>query len=222
MYPTLFSIIMGGDQMERKYFNSLSHIELVKQIVSAVQAAAAEVPKFADSHNGCIEVLMIPLNKEVDDWLGGASICDAGGRIIEANEYGFTRKIHPQGTHTIEVTCKDGHVEPVNCFGYVHLKIAYAARKRALTAAGRAEELKKDAESGLYVEENGYSMDKGIVGLTVFIRGRDWKESLLRIWVGVSGASEEEDYACAMVGVQTAETILGEYSNRLFHFEISI
>lgn len=200
--------------------SNLKPKDLIDRIVYEIREEAAPISGFS-SGNGCIEVLIVPLCKEADDWLGGMSDFDSAGRPTDLTEYGFTHKISENGTHTITCVGADGHSEPVNCFGYVHAKIAYAARRYKMTCSGKESELDHDADSGYYVEKNGYSMHCGVVCVTISLTEETEKE-LMRVWIGVSGADELEDEQCAEMGAFGLESYFDESSGLGFKFDLFI
>ena len=78
------------------------------------QTAASQIPIFQKSKNGAIVLMMNPLCREADIWLGALGEYD----ITPANivEHSWCTTIVPGGSHTIQwCDPDDSHIEPVNC-----------------------------------------------------------------------------------------------------------
>ena len=75
----------------------------------------------------------MPLSQLAEAWLGGG-LSDFGEfpdtNVHDVCEREYIYKLNPEGSHTIQFICEDGHTEPVNCYGYSALKVAYASWKR--------------------------------------------------------------------------------------------
>lgn len=198
------------------FFVILNYQNLLWRIVGGVRRAARAIPVFRDSHNGCIRITVVPLSREADAWLGGGT-CDFGAPeasadIVDICEREFVYKIDPRGSHTIQYVCDDGHTEPVNCYGYSALKIAFASWKRKFAATTRKGELLDDVltnvhyrqETQFFTEDNGWSVHEGAVYTTVMLNGEDF----IRLYVCVSGAKASEDKQCALAGMLEAQEYL--------------
>lgn len=194
-YDCLFDLIFAG----------LGHQMLVREIRSAVRRAARTVPTFRDSKNGCIRITIVPLSPLADMWLGGglseySEDPEGLGEVEDICEREYIFKIHPTGSHTIQwKDPKDGHVEPVNCYGYSALKTAWAAKVRQWQNVNRP--IEPCPASGYYVEENGWSMHEGAVCAEVKYKDEDF----IRLYVCTSGAKSEEDLNCSLVGMIAAQ-----------------
>lgn len=98
--------------------------------------------------------------------------------VHDVCEREYVYKLNPEGSHTMLYTCEDGHTEPVNCYGYSALKVAYASWKRQydkwvqdnnISETLEAQELRKKLK--YCVAENGYSVDGGVVYTTISLDG---------------------------------------------------
>lgn len=185
--------------MEKK--QSFTYQELVSNIVIAVRRRAATIPAFRDSHNGCIRITMVPLCRDADEWLGGMSGFRTwlNGEEQDVCEREFIYKIDPRGSHTIQYVCEDGHVEPVNCYGYSALKTAWTSKMRQWQNCNRP--IEPGPASGYYIEENGWSMHDGSVYATISIAEVDF----IRLYVCTSGAKSDEDEQCSLCGMLAAQ-----------------
>ncbi len=200
--------------MEKNYnclFN-LKYQHLIKGIVNEVRRAARAIPEFRDSKSGCIRITMVPLSGLADAWLGGG--LSEFGEFSEVNthdvcERDFSYAIFPGGSHTIQYVCEDGHTEPVNCYGYSALKVAYASWERKFTEWIQREPLMEGCATAEYEErtkffcaENGYSRDEGVVYTTIYLDGAKF----IRLYVTVSGAqSGADDKRCAFAGMMAVQ-----------------
>ncbi len=183
-------------------FSDLTVRELVVKVVRSIREAAEEVKIFRESHNGCIRLTFVPLCWEADVWLGGLSEYDEFGKVIDVNEYEFVRKIHPGGSHTIQwVDPKDGHVEPVNCYAYSALKVAYLSR---LCREGLTRATDSGREKGHFIEENGWSTHAGASVTTAYYGDIP----LFRMYATVSGAESTEDAECSRAGIKGSHALI--------------
>lgn len=191
--------------MEKNY-NCLFEVHyqsLIQRIKIELRRAARAIPVFRDSKNGCIRITIVPLSTLADSWLGGG-LSDFGEfpevNIHDVCEQEFVYPIFPGGSHTIQwQDPKDGHIEPVNCYGYSALKTAWASKVRGWQNTDRP--LEPGPASGYYVEENGWSTHEGSVWATVTLDGVEF----LRLYVCTSGAKAEEDQQCSLTGMRAAQ-----------------
>jgi len=175
-----------------QFFMSVDLNEVINSIVDCGRTVKDNIPVFKDTGNGCILIVARPLCREADGWLGNLSRYDDNGDAIDVNEYVFARTIAPGGSHTIQwKNPDDGHIEPVNCFAYAMMKVAYLARLAKLGITSDQDE--EANRSGYFCEENGYSRHKGAVCTTVYFDGKP----LMRLYICFSGAHESEDLECA-------------------------
>lgn len=183
--------------MEKKisaktFFNRIDLNETINYIVDQGRIAKDKIPVFRETGNGCILIVARPLCKEADVWLGNLSHYDSHGLPIDVNEYVFARTITPGHSHTIQwEDPKDGHTEPVNCFAYAMMKVAYLSRLAKLRIT--SEQDTEANSTGFFCEENGYSRHKGAVCTTVYLGTKP----LMRLYICFSGATEDEDLECA-------------------------
>lgn len=165
--------------------------------LKAGQAAASEIPIFWETKNGAIVMMMNPLCREADIWLGALGEYD----ITPANviEHSWCDTVAPGGSHTIQwCDPDDGHIEPVNCLACANAKIAYLSRLVKLGGISRDE----DKDAHLYLEANGFSRHRGAVCTTVkfteHTRSGLQLRPILRTYIAFSGATEDEDLTCTL------------------------
>ncbi len=198
--------------MEKNYDDlfALKYQNLLQRIRNGVRDEAWKVPAFRESGNGCIRITLVPLSELAEAWLGGG-LSDFGNfpevNVRDVCEREFIYSIRPGGSHTIQwKDPEDGHVEPVSCYAYSAMKVAFTAweqkffRERLLEGASPADtevEAEYRAELTYRTEVNGWSNHKGPVYATVTLDGEDF----LRIYVCVSGAESEQDEQCALWGM---------------------
>lgn len=195
---------------------------LLSSMVADMRNEARSVPVFRESGNGAIRITLMPLSALADAWLGGLS--DFGEHeenIPDVCEQEFVYSIVPGGSHTIQwVDPDDGHIEPVNCYAYSALKVAFLACVYKLKPEeGLAEIYDKMAEGvlpdvlkryaekmgwsidpNIFNEENGWAAHHGTVYATVRLDGKEF----LRIYACTSGASSKEDERCSIEGIKAA------------------
>jgi len=199
--------------------DGMTYQVLLWRIVGAVRRKAKTIPVFRDSHNGCIRITIVPLCREAEVWLGDGLSDYADGQseadVVDFCEREFVFKIDPRGSHTIQWTDpEDGHVEPVNCYGYSALKTAWAAWMHSFDGTVHKEGLGEDFASyqlrqhtQYFNEENGWSKHDGSVCATVSFDGEDF----IRLYVCTSGAKSSEDKECSLVGMLEAQECLAYY-----------
>lgn len=200
--------------MEKSCVLGISCQKFVRQVVDEVRRVADTYVEMKRNKNGCIRITMVPLSGLADEWLGGSEE-DFNPQDVCEREFVF--KINPEGKHTIQYVCEDGHTEPVNCYGYSALKVAYASWQRQMTAWAKEYGWPDTLVESEYVRlgqfmiaENGYSTDKGVVWMTIRLNDEDF----LRMYVTVSGfQTGEDDEACALMGKNMAQKVLKEVCN---------
>lgn len=180
--------------------------DLLELILDAVRREAQTVPAFRQSHNGCIRITIVALCEEADEWLGGGLFWKRRGHlgteVIDVGEREFVFKIDPRGSHTVQwESPEDGHIEPVNCYGYSALKTAYAARQYRFERKALKGEIDEPLyEDQYFVEENGWSQHFGPVYATVTLDDKEF----LRFAICTSGADSREDQRCSIAGMREA------------------
>lgn len=185
---------------EYKKVPSISYQELIRVIVDSVREKAATIPPFAQSHNGCIRIGLMPLNRWAEDWLCGGLSSEQDTCLRE-----FVYPIFPGGSHTIQWSSpQDGHVEPVNCYAYSALKVAGLMwrRQHGLDNPTLPEQLQ------YLTEDNGWSQNKGALDSLVRVD----REDFLWLYICVSGATSDEDRRCAFKGLIAARDTLRFHS----------
>lgn len=178
--------------------------DLAKTIRNTVRTKAKEISVFRETGNGAIRILGYPLCAEADEWLGGLS--DFSGPALDIADYEFVFAISPGGSRVINVV-ENGHKATVDCYGYSALKIADCSL---------AQDLGVGLVSGLdflradRTEEYGYAAHRGALCVVVkrvkcsTVNGEPSVEydDYCGIYVCVSGAKSDEDYACALEAIQ--------------------
>lgn len=164
--------------------------------------------------NGAIVVGFVPLCPEVDKWLGGLSAFDKTGKIVDCHEYYHVATIKPGGSHTIEwEDPEDGHVEPVNCMAFAHMKLAYASN---LLKKGLRKGSEEYVRGPFMVNENGYADNDGPVVATLYKHTYNEEDAILRIWFVTSGADSEDDLECSTQGVYSmVESMLKDTTDKM-------
>lgn len=197
--------------------DSLSGFELrrfIHEIVGTVRLTANTYAEMQQSKNGCIRITMVPLSGLADEWWLNGHEGEFDPHDVCEREQIF--KLNPDGSHTMTYHCEDGHTEPVNCYGYSALKVAYASWERRFDAWVKKNEVPEDLASVEYrrqtqymVAENGYSLDGGVVCATIRLNGEDF----MRLYVTVSGFMKgEDDEVCALAGMKAAQEFLTRMS----------
>ena len=178
---------------------------LAKTIRDTVRTKANGIPAFRETGNGAIRILAYPLCAEADESLGGLS--DFGGSVPDIADYEVVFAISPGGSRVINVV-ENGRKATVDCYGYSALKIADCSL---------AQDLGVGLVSGLdflradRTEEYGYAAHRGALCVVVkrvkcsTVNGEPSVEydDYCGIYVCVSGAKSDEDYACALEAIQT-------------------
>ncbi|MDO4759689.1 MAG: hypothetical protein Q4A33_00090 [Candidatus Saccharibacteria bacterium] len=189
--------------------------ELVLKIVGAVREEAA---KIENSKNGAIRVLLYPMVKEADDWLGGFGAFArrynpfAGSSIGENDtpDYELCYGITPGGRRVQEYIDKKTRKKLTrDTYALSALKIAYCSR---------VEDLEKGLSSSVELEDPNLSPENGYMnlpGAVLFIvrkgdpdathpeirKGYPW----LYIYVCVCVTDEDEDRKCAMASLDVVK-----------------
>lgn len=198
--------------------------ELLKKIRDAVRAAAAKVDGFK---NGSIRVLMYPMVKEADDWLGGLG--DFGRKTNpfagismgynDIPDYEWCFSITPGGSR-VAIWPKEGTDDEVveqDTYAFSAMKIAYCSRVED-REKGLSSSVKLDEP--YLSEENGFARYPGAICVIVkkeqpyalipaVKEGIPW----LYIYVSVSGAESEDDEKCASAAITVIEEFFGDGYN---------
>lgn len=159
-------------------------------------AVREKVRSITDQKDGTIRLLFRPLCEEEDEWYGGLSTF---GETNDIAEYEVSFVLMPGGSHTIVYNNDDGTYDRVNTFGYSELKIADCsfAIKNKIGFESGLEFDDKDR-----IEENGYAARQGAVC---------YVDEKCRIYVAVSGLTQEEDRECALAGRQAISDFMDKY-----------
>lgn len=195
--------------MEKK-LSALSFHRFMLEVLNETRQAAQKIPTFRDSHNGCIRITVVPLSRKANIWSGKHNIyhyTSSEFKRMESCTIDFVYKIDdtPNASYTILWTDpKDGHIEPVNCYGYSALKTAWALEKHRQARAGSSAE----PYMGYYIEENGWSTHEGAVCATIILDGEDFAD----FCVCASGAESKEDEQCSLAGVLAAQRFFKNYA----------
>lgn len=206
--------------MREKEPSSFNYQGLLWRIVGGARRKAETIPTFRDSRNGCIRICLIPLCRNADNWLGELSCYTyppGVGVVVDRCEREFVFNIDPSGSHVIQWQDPNivNHVEPVSCYAYSALKMAYAKWKHQLRLQLSRGEIAQEAydqqfreQTKYFTEENGWSRHKGAVGMTVQLRDEDF----MQVFVCVSGADSRDDHACALEGMLEAQEFFLHYA----------
>lgn len=194
---------------------------LLWRIVDEVRCSIQSLPERKRFTKGCIRIMMVPLCSEASEWIGGISryYPAISGQENDICEQEFVFAIVPGGSHTIQYVCDDGHTEPVDCYAYSALKIAYLSWKRKFNAKVADDNIPESLEHHEFqrqrqyrVPGNGYTDDPGAIYTTVSYEGSDF----MRIYISVSGAqSGNDDESCAMMGGITMKDFYTEASDAI-------
>jgi len=208
--------------MEKNYSNlyKIPYQKFISRIVIGVRGKATTIEGLAKTRNGAIRITMVPLSSLAEAWLGGG-LSDFGEHpenVPDSCEREFVYKLFPDGSHTMQFECDD-HTEPVNCYGYSALKVAYASWKRKfdewVSNNGIPKSLKDhefQKQTQFFVTDNGYSMDRGVVLTTIKLDGKPF----MRLYVTVSGAQTgETDERCALAGMLKGQIFLTEINENV-------
>ena len=170
---------------------------LVTGIRDTVRKKAPAIPKFQKSGNGAVRILLYPLCKEADEWLGRLSsfrktnMFDGDSRgVDDIVDYEFTFAITPGGSRIITYV-QDGKKQKCDCYAYSASKIAHCSLAQD-QGVGLISGLKLEGD---YLEEaNGYAAHLGAICVEV--------EGYCDVYVCVSGAKQEEDLECAKEAIK--------------------
>ncbi len=176
---------------------------LAQTIRDTVRTKANDIPAFRRSGNGAVRILIYPLCAEADEGLGGLS--DFSGSVPDIADYEFVFAISPGGSRVIDVV-EHGREATVDCYGYSALKIADCSLAQDL-GVGLASGL--DFDRADRTEEYGYAAHRGALCVVVkkaryeTVNGEPSVEydDFCGIYVCVSGAKSDEDYACALEAI---------------------
>ncbi len=214
--------------MEKTYTELLKipYQNLVNRIVIGVRGKATTIDELAKSRCGAIRITMVPLSSLCEAWLGG-KLSDFGERL-EVNthdvcEREFVYPLFPGGSHTMQYTCEDGHIEPVNCYAYSALKVAYASWKRKFDKWVDDNDIPENladhefhVQTQFFAADNGYSLDEGVVYTTTQLNDQEF----LRLYVTVSGAQTGKvDMDCAVEGMRMGQEFFEKIDSNI-EFEL--
>lgn len=209
-----------------KNFNCLFQVpyqSMVNRIKIAVRSRAATIEEFKMNRNGCIRIAMLPLSSLAGAWLdqGLSSFGVHPENKPDARMLEFPFKLFPEGSYTIQYVCEDGHTEPVNCYGYSALKIAYASWKcefdkwvKEYSVSEELEAHEYQKQTQYFVAENGYSLDEGVSCSEILLDGKPF----MRLFVAVSGAQTGEvDQECVLEGMRVGQDFLRDINSNIMY-----
>ena len=176
---------------------------LIKAILEPVRIKAKEIPVFRRTKNGAVRICIYPLCAEADKWLGGLS--NFGDLTRDIVDYEVVYAILPGGSRVINVF-EHGRNMTVDCYSYSALKVADCSLAHSLGIGMR---------SGLNfirkgrTEKYGYAAHRGALCVVVkkvkydTVDGEPSVEydDYCIVYVCVSGAKSDEDYACALEAI---------------------
>ena len=165
-----------------------SYGKLLGGIKQAVRKKALTVPRFKEKKEGCIRVTSCPFCEESSRWLGASAPFDPDDIPDVEDAY----VILPGGSRVAKFENDDGSIDIVDTYAITAMKIAqlsYLQDQDEGLLSTNDPFLAKGLEP-----ENGFAKWCGALCCEInFADGTPFAY----IYVSVSGASQEEDLACA-------------------------
>ena len=186
------------------------YTDLVRQIKEAVRAKALEIPRFAEKKEGCIRITSCPECQGAFEWMG----CNGEYEYSDMPDIEDAYVILPGGTRVARFENPDGSVEIIDTYAMTAMKIAQLSyiqdSKHALLSGGEVKGLSA---------ENGFAPWRGALCCEIYSDYRNPNGGNCRgngappfclIYVSVSGASEDEDLACAGAAIKVIQDFFTE------------
>ncbi len=186
------------------------YTNLVRQIKEAVRAKALEIPRFAEKKEGCIRITSCPECQGAFEWMG----CNGEYEYSDMPDIEDAYVILPGGTRVARFENPDGSVDIVDTYAVTAMKIAQLSyiqdSKHALLSGGEVDGLSA---------ENGFAPWRGALCCEIYSDYRNpnggncrgnGAPSFCLIYVSVSGASEDEDLACAGAAIKVIQDFFTE------------
>ena len=192
--------------------------ELAVLIRDTVREKAQEIPKFRDEGNGAIRILVYPLCKAADVWMGGMGDFDKEGSP-DIPDYEVTFAITSGGSRVIRGVW-DGVEQKCDCYAYSAMKIAHCSRAQDV-GAGLLSGLELNDPD--LTDDNGYGAHRGALCVEVGVRDICGRLSeFCGIYVCVSGADSEDDLECAFTAVPKIEEFFRNKAEETVRFELRV
>lgn len=167
-------------------------------IKDAVRGAAMKVARFDKTKEGCLLVASLAMCEYAYSWLGASGPFVPGDATLVADYY----KILPGGT--FEANYEDEST-PVNTASVAMGKVAQLMRLRAM-GMGLLSVYDPELTLGLK-PESGYANWRGALCCEVYCADGSL---FALIFVSVSGASQDEDLACAAAAIDVIRNFFPE------------
>ena len=202
----------------------LSYSELTKKIKEAIRAKAVEIPRFAEKKEGCIRITSYPECQEAYTWMGGIGEFDPN----DVPDVEDTYVILPGGTRVAKFKNPDGSEDIVDTYAITAMKIAQLSYsqgqglRNAIISGNRVDE-RLTIENGFAPRRGALcceiTYDERVIGCNF---GYDAIPPFCQIYVSVSGASQNEDLACAAAAIEVIRDFFAkqEYKFCVFAPEI--
>lgn len=181
-----------------------SYSDFTKAVKEAVRAKALEIPRFAQTKEGCIRITSCPLSQEAYEWMGGIGEYDPQDIPDVEDAYA----IAPGGSRVARFKNEDGSVTIGDAYAVTAMKIAQLSyaweTNHAMLSGNPAPGLEP---------ENGFAPWRGALCCEVNFdfrqRGCNFgamaTAPFCLVYVAVSGAKEEEDELVAAAAIPVIE-----------------
>ena len=181
-----------------------SYTDFTAVVKGAMRKRALNIPRFAETREGCIRILCISQSQEAHEWTGGKGEYNPNDISYVEDAYA----IAPGGSFIARFKNEDGSVDTVNTYAMTAMKIAqllYAWEKDHEMLSGRPD-------AGLE-PENGFAPWRGALCCEVNFDFRQpgccygamTTAPFCLIFIAVSGATEEEDERVAAAAIPAIE-----------------
>lgn len=184
-------------------------------IKEAVRKEAVKIPRFAEKKEGCIRITSYPECQEAYTWMGGIGNFDPND-IPDVED---TYVILPGGTRVAKFQNPDGSVDIVDTYAITAMKIA----QLSYTQGPETAILSGAQIDGLTIK-NGFAPWRGALCCEIAYdeRGTGCNfgfnaiPPFCLIYISVSGASQDEDLACAVAAIEAIEKFFSKKQGRKF------
>ena len=206
---------------------------LLQSMKNAIRDEAIKVPRFVETKQGAIRLLVCPFSQEAYAWLGASGEFDPDD--IPDIEDSFA--ILPGGSR-VAIFNEDGTITQVDTSSMTSMKISWISRAQELiepiegdvkglensihnlgmlsmskdeidTMLKRFEQVASILQELKGLEgENGFALWRGAICCKVYFEG----ELFAYFYASVSGAKQDEDLACAMSAVEVIKTFFSSES----------
>ncbi len=186
-----------------------SYSEFTKTIKEAVRRKAVETPRFAEKKQGCIRITSYPQCQEAYAWMGGVGKFDPNDIPDVEDVY----VILPGGTRIARFENSDGTEDVVDTYAITAMKIARLSYVNDLIISD------VPIDDGLSTE-NGFAPWRGALCCAIVKkydaeRNRNFESDgdvppFCLVYISVSGASQDEDLACAKNAIGAIKEFFSE------------